>query len=253
MRTARRRLTKREETYAESRYRRGVSSWRRWTHRRLLIIFAPIFIAAVLWGLAQQHGGAFLAGFIAGGVAAMFIAVREYAPAYVETWGQGCEGERKTHDVLDTLGWQFVDDVDSGHGNYDHLAVGPPGVFLIESKNLNGISEVRDGVAWLRRRHDPAADRACTRLEPSVLRASAEVSGAIREQTGRRVWVQALVVFWNEFPQGVEKAEKIAFVHGTRLRDYLQNMSPNLDQTSQEVIGDVIARLKRDGPVRSAT
>jgi Nuclease-related domain len=126
--------SRRGETYARLRYERGLRSWRRWVRWRLLPVFAPVFLAAVVWGLSQHHNGAFFAGMIAGASAAMFMAFREFAPPYVENWGQGSEGERKTHEVLAALDWVLVEDVDTGRGTYDHLLAGPPGVFMIETK-----------------------------------------------------------------------------------------------------------------------
>jgi hypothetical protein len=218
---------KRDQTYAELRYRTGLRNWRRWTRTHLLVILGPVFVAAVAWGVAEHNEAAFMAGFIAGGSAALFLAVREYAPAYVETWGQGSEGERKTKRVLEEIGWSFVEDVDTGRGNYDHVAVGPPGVFMLESKNLTGVTEVRNNVAWLRRRHDPYADKPI-RVESAVLSASAAVSRTITAGTGRREWVHAVVVFWNEFPERLVESDRIVFVHGDRLSDYLQERPARL-------------------------
>jgi hypothetical protein len=208
-------------------------------------VLGPTFLAAVVWGLSEHSGAAFIAGFIAGGTATIFIAAREYAPTYVETWGQGHQGERNTRRVLEDLGWPFVEDVDCGRGNYDHLAVGPPGVFMLESKNLTGITEIRDGVAWLRRRHDPDGDKPL-RIESTALRASAELSRAITSQTSHRLWVQAVVVFWNDFPEGLVESGRIVFVHGRRLRGYLQGLPPKLDERRLGDIDEVLAGLKRD-------
>jgi hypothetical protein len=189
---------------------------------------------------------------IAGASAAMFLAFREFAPAYVENWGQGSEGELKTHKALAALDWVLVEDVDTGRGNYDHLLVGPPGVFMIETKNLTGITEIRNGAAWLRRRHDPDGDQPQTRLQSSVLGASAEVSRAIREQSRRREWVRAIVVFWNEFPQGLVETDKIAYVHGGSLKAYLETLPPSLNEAAQDDIGRVLRQLKEDGERRAA-
>ncbi|HUB36190.1 MAG TPA: nuclease-related domain-containing protein, partial [Solirubrobacteraceae bacterium] len=57
-------------------------------------------------------------------------------------WGLGAEGERRTERALRPLvrsGWSIVHDVEARYGNYDHIAVGPAGVFLLETKNLRGI------------------------------------------------------------------------------------------------------------------
>lgn len=239
------------ETYAQTRYRRGLKSWRRWVRWRLLPIFAPVFIGACVWGILEHHQAAFIAGFIAGGTGATFIGFREFAPAYVATWGQGSEGERKTHDELAALGWALVDDVDTGRGNYDHIVAGPAGIFLIETKNLTGIAEIRGGVAWLRRRHDPDGDQRQSKLKSTVLSASRSLSGEIRARTGRGRWVQAVVVFWNEFPDGVVESGEVIYVHGSKLKDYMQQRPTTLSDQEQAEIGRALADIKQAGERRS--
>jgi Nuclease-related domain len=89
------------------------------------------------------------------------------APPYVESWHEGAEGERKTEQELKPLeraGWRIVHDVQNAHGNYDHIAVSRAGVFLLETKNLRGVVELRGGVPHLRRRLDPEADTSCERF-----------------------------------------------------------------------------------------
>jgi len=43
----------------------------------------------------------------------------------------------------------------TGRGNIDHLLIGPPGVFLLDSKNLSGLLSVKAGVLSVRWREDP--------------------------------------------------------------------------------------------------
>jgi hypothetical protein len=68
-----------------------------------------------------------------------------------ERWEQGASGERATGEVLDRLqaeGWTVFHDVrwpGRERANIDHVVVGPPGVFVIDSKNWSGRIEVRDG------------------------------------------------------------------------------------------------------------
>jgi hypothetical protein len=241
------------ETYARTRYLQGLKSWRRWVRRRLLPVFAPIFVGSCVWGVLEHHQAAFIAGFIAGGSGAMFIGLREFAPPYVENWGRGSEGERKTHDELVTLGWTLVDDVDTGRGNYDHIVAGPAGVFLIETKNLTGITEIRGGDAWLRRRHDRDGDQRQTRLKSTVLNASRSLSAEIRTRTGRRRWVYAIVVFWNEFPDGIVKAGDVTYVHGSKLKSYLGQLPTSLSDQEQIEIGRALAELKQAGEQRAGS
>jgi hypothetical protein len=66
-----------------------------------------------------------------------WVAMRETPPRYIEKWHDGAEGERKPEKVLNGLepsGVRVVHDVQARHGNYDHIAVGSAGVFLLEAR-----------------------------------------------------------------------------------------------------------------------
>ena len=65
-------------------------------------------------------------------------------------WEAGAEGERLTAKALAALpaGWVVLHDVHwPGRplANLDHIAVGPGGVVIIDSKNWTGKVQVRDG------------------------------------------------------------------------------------------------------------
>lgn len=69
-----------------------------------------------------------------------------------ERWERGAVGERATAEVLDRLPrteWTVFHDVrwpGRRLANVDHVAIGPPGVFVIDSKNWSGSIGVRDNV-----------------------------------------------------------------------------------------------------------
>jgi Nuclease-related domain len=54
-------------------------------------------------------------------------------------WLWGAAGEEWTAEELSRLGagWQVFHDIPDGGGNWDHVVVGPSGVFAIDSKNLS--------------------------------------------------------------------------------------------------------------------
>ena len=60
---------------------------------------------------------------------------------------KGLTGERQVGGLLAGLGadYHVVHDLDTGHGNIDHVVVGPTGVFAIETKNLAGRLELVHG------------------------------------------------------------------------------------------------------------
>jgi endonuclease YncB( thermonuclease family) len=69
-----------------------------------------------------------------------------------ELWERGAEGEQATAAALDALPkdtWTVFHDVHwpgRTYANIDHVAVGPSGVFVIDSKNWAGTIAVRDNV-----------------------------------------------------------------------------------------------------------
>lgn len=230
---------RRPARYAGRRYLDGVRSWRRAVRWKLLLVFGPFITASVIWGLLEHHSAAYVAGWLGGGAAGALLALRDSPPAYLQTWGDGDDGERRTHNVLAQLGWKLIEDVGNGRGNYDHILVGPPGVFLLDSKNWTGVTSIVDGHPKLARRHDPEADPKVARTRDAVLAASAELSRTIRARTGRVVWVSAVVVFWNEFPDGVVESDRLTYVHGSRLLELLRRPQPSAASSARRFRGQM--------------
>jgi hypothetical protein len=188
---------------------------------------------------------------ICGALAAAGAIARDEGPAYLENWRAGAEGEHKTHEVLLSLGWHLVEDIDHGRGNYDHLIVGPPGVFMFETKNPTGTVEVHDGEPWLVRKHDPEGRRALRDLARKARRDSAAVNAEIERRSELSTWVSAVVVLWSDFPQGVVEADRVAYVHGSQLRDWLLARPHRLDPDSEARVAGALAGLKAEGAART--
>jgi len=69
----------------------------------------------------------------------------------VRAWGVGAEGERKTQSLLEPLrdeGFVILQDrkVPGWGGNLDHVAIGPTGLWAIETKSLAGKVVIRGDV-----------------------------------------------------------------------------------------------------------
>lgn len=85
-----------------------------------------------------------------------------------ERYERGAAGEVETARQLDVLraqGWVLFHDIrwpGRPKANIDHVAIGPGGVFVIDSKNWTGSVTVRDGVLWHqgRRREEAVAGAA---------------------------------------------------------------------------------------------
>lgn len=73
-------------------------------------------------------------------------------------WKYGAAGERDVARALRRLprSWTVVHDIDRGRGNVDHIAIGPRGVFTIETKLHHAgnreLAQARGHATWLARR-----------------------------------------------------------------------------------------------------
>jgi hypothetical protein len=89
--------------YAQRRYRRGLRNWR----ARLLWICAAILGPPFVLGLAGlllwHQALSWSAGALAGAAAALWFAIRDTPPSFVEHWRVGAEGERATEKALRPL------------------------------------------------------------------------------------------------------------------------------------------------------
>jgi hypothetical protein len=187
----------------------------------------------------DTHLVAWIGGLLAGGGSALLVSFRETPPRYVETYREGAEGERRAEKALRPLerdGWRVFHDVQTGYGNYDHVAVGPTGVYLIESKNLQGVVRVKAGVPRLTRRHDPRQVIPFRRIKPTALDDAGRIGEEIRRRTGRRPWVQAVVVFWSEFPEGFVQDGRCVFIEGSKLRPWLEERPAHLSDAEVQAI-----------------
>jgi hypothetical protein len=110
-------------------------------------------------GLAGQqlaaHTGLprpWLAGLLAAAGATWRLRFRPSQPT--RAWRDGARGERATGRRLQRLerhGYTVLHDlqVPGSHANLDHLAIGPGGVFVIDSKRYRGhLYLARDGMLW---------------------------------------------------------------------------------------------------------
>jgi hypothetical protein len=201
--------------------------------------------------ILEGHELTWIAGAITGAFTGAWLVMRDEPPAYIEHWREGAEGERKTAKALKPLqrsGLRVVHDVKARYGNYDHVAVGRAGVFLLETKNLKGTVELRNGVPHLRRRLDPDADTRLDQIRPRALSAAARLKEDIERRTGHRTWVQAVVVFWSDFPGGRVDDGQCIFIHGPQLRAWLEGLPDRLDLLKVEEIASSITHIANHEP-----
>lgn len=230
-----------------------VRNWRS-RSRPLLALFLGPFVLGGLTGLVVGgHVVAWAAGVVFGLGLGVWLVLRDSPPAYIVNWQVGAEGERKTAKALEQLDnsrWLVVHDVECSRGNYDHIVVSRAGVFLLETKNLRGIVEVRDGVPRLRRRLDPQDDKPCPWVRSSALASAASLKAEIQQLAGRGLWVQAVVVLWSDFEEGVYEDDRCVLVHGSRLREWISERPDELEENAAGEIAAAIQMIASRSTVR---
>jgi hypothetical protein len=146
-------------------------------------------------------------------------------PPDVLRWSKGAQGERQTGKAIDPLlSRGFVAfygrEMPDGRGDIDAIAVGPTGVWVIETKNLSGPVEIQNGKLWVK-------DRDRQGMVQQVYREAFAVQQIVGE----------LLAPFNTM------VRPVLCIHGTR--------TPRLDHSVagvQVASGGQLAQLLGDGP-----
>ena len=232
--------------FAEKRFRARRRAWR----RRIWWLFPPfagVLIAIpVAFGslLAPEHLG-FYWGLGIGLAVAVTAALIDSPPHHIERWRQGAEGEKATAKALRPLardGWVLLNDLDTGRGNIDHLLIGPPGVFLLDSKNLFGALSVKAGVLSVRWREDPDDGYENFRLAGQMRARACDLEKRL-QRFGIDAPIQPLVVLWGRFEQRSVLSRSVAWVHGKELQRALRGRPAQLGTDEVERAARAMADL----------
>jgi hypothetical protein len=202
-------------------------------------------VAGIIATVFEPKHAEFFWGLGVGGAAAVVMFAFDSPPWHIERWRVGANGERATARALRPLvaaGWTLVNDIQTGHGNIDHVLAGPPGVFLLDTKNLHGVVSVERGVLSVRWHEDPDDGYEAPRLARRVRGAAAGLHATLSEQ-GCDVWVQPIVVLWGSFDQRSLQSDGVAWIHGTDLATVLANRPIELSVHATEAVGQALRRL----------
>ncbi len=129
---------------AQARWRRmRAAEWAAWTRTlpwRIAVVLGVGAGGGVLGSLLVPRLGLVVAALAA---AAAGWGLRFRPSAEATAWRRGAAGERRTAGLLGQLerrGWAILHDlaVPGSRANIDHLAIGPSGVFVIDSKQYRG-------------------------------------------------------------------------------------------------------------------
>jgi hypothetical protein len=199
---------------------------------RTLVTLGVLAVAtAVLGRLFGLHDARFLAAEIAL-LASMFV-ISRYVLPLVERHDRGARGEEHVGELLDQMAdgsWRVIHDASLGHGNVDHIAIGPAGVFTVETKS-------HPGPIYVRRVHGATL-------------AQAQAQGrAIEQAIGLQV--ESLLVFsraWVDRPMARRKGVRV--VPARMLLGYLGKRPTTLTRAQIEQAYERLAQALQEQQTR---
>lgn len=214
--------------YAEERHRRGLRNYRRRVRGPVLVACVPttVVVTALAIGLDRAPWWWF-AGAVTAGMATVAFVFLGLPPEHIAKWGRGAAGERRTAKVLRPLvreGWTVAHDVPLSRGNLDHVLVGPPGVFLLETKFRAGRVTLEDGVLTIRYADDPDEVFTLLRLGDQMRERAKDLCATLRVENGVPGWVTPVVVLWADFPARRVEHDGVVYVHGDELVGWLRSL-----------------------------
>jgi hypothetical protein len=249
----RRREMKRAGRSAREEYERLKRDWRKRMRKRFVLLgalFAAItilvWVLAAIWPKLE-----FTSGLVSGALMAIFIALRESPPGWVDQWLTGAQGEQWTDEQLRRLerrGWIILRDLQRTGYNVDHVAIGPAGVFVIDSKNLDGQVTCSGDELRLRRPGAPVDSRpaySSTEAARHVRGQAAELNEQLRSRAGRSLWVTGVVALWADLEPASSSGNRMHFVRGDSLTDWLQAQPRRLDPEQVQAIGIALTPARR--------
>lgn len=185
-------------------------------------------LALVLWSGFATGTGARVLDLAAGvllGVLLVMSALGGHISAF--RWQLGSMGEEDTGYQIERLSteWHCEHDIEHEYGNWDHVLVGPPGVFLLDSKLLHQtVVPDGDGVRAGRFQIRGRSTRGAARTLKSLL------EDELGSPPG---WVQGVVVIWGDFPARRYENDRVMYISGDGLVEWLSELPLKFNATQR--------------------
>jgi hypothetical protein len=204
-------------------------------------------VIGILVLILDGHELSWLAGVIAGGGLGVWLALHRSGPM-IRRRHQGVapRAEHRTADTLQPLqsaGWHVLHEVRGLDTTFDHIVIGHGGVIVLQSMSPDGVVNMRGGEPIVERAPGEGTGPRLHRLRPRALADASAFRHDVERITGRRLWVQAVVVIWSEFPAGCVVDGHSVYIHGSRLADWLARRPHQLDPAAADEVAALVAAL----------
>lgn len=207
--------------------------------RRRLAVTVPLtLVGGIVAGVVAERFYPGL-GWLAAVVVLMYLAMQFWGSRqYIESYGKGAEGERKTGRVLEDwklAGYRVLHDrrVPGSRANIDHVAIGSGGVFVIETKNYKGKLEIRGDQIFV-------AGRNRTPILEQTWREAVAVQGVLAEQLSDYGFdvTPLLCIHGAEFPWGKTVVQGVRIVGPRGLKKTLETAPVRLSNEQVALLTD---------------
>jgi hypothetical protein len=113
-------------------------------------------------------------------------------PNSITAWQTGAQGELRTGRLLEPLegeGFRILHDrqIPGSRANIDHIVIGPPGIFVVETKSLGGSLQIRDNDVFV-------SGRRRTKMIDEVKREALAVQTALAKELAARGWMVSPII-----------------------------------------------------------
>ena len=113
-------------------------------------------------------------------------------PNSITAWQTGADGELRTGRRLEPLegeGFRILHDrrIPGSRANIDHIVIGPPGIYVVETKSLGGSLQIRGNDVFV-------AGRRKTGMIDEVKREALAVQTALAKELAARGWMVTPVI-----------------------------------------------------------
>jgi Nuclease-related domain len=160
---------------------------------RTLVLLGALGVAAAYIGRTLElHDPLFLILELLLLVAILLVI--HFSLPLVDRHERGATGEEQVGGLLEGLvsdGWSVIHDASFGHGDVDHILIGPPGVFTVETKSHPGPITVRQihGATLEQARSEQRAIERITGepVEPLIVYSRAWVDKPLSRRKGVRI------------------------------------------------------------------
>ena len=209
-------------------YERRRSTHREAVRRRRPWVLGGAALMAVI-GLAFIGSQPLVGGLLFLMAAGLVVNALFLTPDHITAWATGADGEARTARFLEPLrgeGFRILHDrrIPGSRANIDHIVIGPPGVFVVETKSFGGRLNVRGNEVYV-------AGRRRTGMIEEVKREALATQVAIAselETIGLPV-VPVICVHRADLPWLGAQAGGVRIASGKELVKRLRTAEPRLD------------------------